>query len=127
MPYEEAVKLLQVIINILQVKLKSERRLLIRKFGYFKYSKLKRPSNRAAYRIITFIARRELNDILGNKRTRDNYFYEFILVRKTRRLLLAGDIKQAKKIYKRLIIRLETRPEAKQFLLDKKYIPVKFK
>jgi nucleoid DNA-binding protein len=126
-PYEEAVKLLQVIINILQVKLKSERVLTIRKFGKFKYSKLARPKNRAAYRTIRFTASRQLNAILGNIPTRDNYEYEIKQARKIRRLLLAGDKSRAKELYDRLIIRLDNNLPAKQFLLDRSYYPIKFK
>lgn len=124
MPYEEAVKLLQVILKLWQVKLKSEGKLVLRKLGTLKISKLKRPNDRAAYRIITFHSSERLSTYLGNIANRNSYKYEIHQAHKIRRLLLAGDKSRAKQLYGRLIIRLETRPETKQYLLDKKHLPI---
>jgi hypothetical protein len=123
-PYEDAVKLLQVIINIFQVELKSKKYFHVRGFGTFRYSKWIRPSNRAAYRLILFKAALPLSRYLGNHQARDDYYYELLLARKAKRLLLAGDKKQFRMIRDRLNLRLEMKPECTKYMLNRKIWPL---
>jgi hypothetical protein len=124
MPYEEALKLVQVIINMWQVKLRSERRLLFRDFGIITVSKLiKFPDGRKPYIRFRFIMSESLNNYLGNKVGYDFYDYEIRLARKIRRLFLAGD-KSWKRHHKRLKLRLESRPATKAFLIRLKVWPI---
>lgn len=125
MPYEEALKLLQVIIKLWQVKLKSEGLLTLRGLGRLKLSKLKKPNNRAAYRVITFQMSAPLRDLLDNKRNYRYYEYEIRLAHQIRRLWLAGEKMKALKYSRTLDARIIKDPECGEFMAARNYWPPK--
>jgi nucleoid DNA-binding protein len=118
LPYEDAFNLLKVIINILQIELRTKHRLVLKKFGTLKVSKLKRPNNRAAYRIINFKCADVFNAYLDNKLRYAQFEYEIDQARKIRRLLLADEKMKALRYARVLNIRLETRPECMQYMIE---------
>lgn len=123
MPYEEAYKLLEVIINIFQVELKSAGQLRMGSLGKLKISKLKRPSNRAAYRITTFQMSQMFSKYLGNIAKFKYYEMHIELARKILRLFLAGD--RSYKHFKKLLLgRFARKPDIEEFMRRKGYWPL---